>query len=54
LFALTTALTLLEVVGDAILENRVAIDTEWAGLFGTTAVAYATLSLLGLRRQPHS
>jgi predicted ATP-grasp superfamily ATP-dependent carboligase len=53
LFALTTALTLLEVVGDAILKSRVSIDAEWAGLFGTTALTYASLFLFGLRRPPH-
>jgi predicted ATP-grasp superfamily ATP-dependent carboligase/protein-S-isoprenylcysteine O-methyltransferase Ste14 len=54
LFALVACLTLLELIGEVNITSHVTIDAEWASLFTTTAVAYATLSVVKQRMQPRS
>jgi hypothetical protein len=49
-FAFVTCLTFLEIVADLNVKHRLGIDPLWGGLFGTSGVACASLTLIVQRR----
>jgi protein-S-isoprenylcysteine O-methyltransferase Ste14 len=51
LFALITAFTVLEVLGDVVVTGSAELDPMWMGLFGVTGVTY--LVLRWLKRRTH-